>query len=59
MERFAFSFPLFQGHKELFSDEVLSPYLEGLSILTDEERIQAVGALSLVASLLWRLAGLF
>ncbi|KAK7110859.1 cilia- and flagella-associated protein 206-like [Littorina saxatilis] len=34
--------PFTRGHKELFSDDVLNPYLlAGLEIVTDEERIQA------------------
>ncbi|XP_067658072.1 cilia- and flagella-associated protein 206-like [Haliotis asinina] len=32
--------PFTRGHKELFSDEILSPYLENLTILSDEERIK-------------------
>lgn len=31
-----------QGHLEVFSDDMLAPYLQELSITTDEERIQAV-----------------
>ncbi|XP_076471436.1 cilia- and flagella-associated protein 206-like [Babylonia areolata] len=33
--------PFTRGHRELFSDDVLNPYLEGLSVITDEERIQS------------------
>ncbi len=31
-----------QGHKELFPDEALAPFLEGVTITTDEQRVQAV-----------------
>ncbi|KAL8560336.1 hypothetical protein ACOMHN_006067 [Nucella lapillus] len=33
--------PFTRGHKELFSEDVLTPNLEGLTVVTDEERIQA------------------
>ncbi|XP_005101930.1 cilia- and flagella-associated protein 206 [Aplysia californica] len=32
--------PFTRGHRELFSDDVLVPYLEGLSVKTDKERIE-------------------
>lgn len=32
--------PFTRGHKELFNDEVLIPFLSGVTIKTDEERIQ-------------------
>ena len=31
-----------QGHRELFSDDILMPFTEGLNILSDEQRIHAV-----------------
>ncbi|OWF55043.1 cilia- and flagella-associated protein 206-like [Mizuhopecten yessoensis] len=32
--------PFSRGHRELFSDEVLAPFLEGAPIKTDEQRLQ-------------------
>ena len=32
----------FQGHRELFSEDVLNPYLDGLAVKSDKERIQEV-----------------
>ena len=32
--------PFTRGHRELFSDDVLAPYLGGLVVKTDEQRIQ-------------------
>ena len=31
-----------QGHRELFNDDVLIPFLDGVNIKTDEQRIQEV-----------------
>ena len=35
-------FYFLQGHRELFNDEALSPFLEGVNVRTDEQRIQEV-----------------
>lgn len=32
--------PYTRGHRELFTDEALSPFLEGVTVKTDEQRIQ-------------------
>merc|ERR1719394_1656185 len=32
--------PFTRGHRELFTDEALAPFLDGITILTDEQRIQ-------------------
>lgn len=37
------NFFLLQGHRELFTDEILNPFLEGATIKTDEQRIHEVG----------------
>lgn len=31
-----------QGHRELLTDEVMAPVLEGVEVLTDEQRINQV-----------------
>ncbi|XP_013397751.1 cilia- and flagella-associated protein 206 [Lingula anatina] len=35
--------PFTRGHRELFTDEVLAPFLEGLTLKSDEQRLQETG----------------
>ena len=40
-------FFIIQGHRELFTDEILSPFLDGATVKTDEQRIQEVSSTGL------------
>lgn len=48
---FSLGFFFFKGHSELFSDEVLQPYLQNLNILTDDDRTKVAWAQHILFSL--------
>jgi len=36
--------PFIQGHQEIFSDDVLAPFMANVNIKTDEQRVSEVRA---------------